>query len=76
MSLIYIALALVVVYLADKAFKAYKSKRLKPKAKRTRNKKGRFVADNPNTSKNEAWVEANHPKKILKKLSRKSKFMT
>jgi len=71
MPLIYITLALVAVYLGDKALKAYKSKRLKPKAKRARNKKGRFVADNPNTSKNEAWIGGKSPKKNPKKVIKK-----
>lgn len=63
MTVIYIILALVALYLVDKALKKLQPTKPQPKAKRARTKKGKFVADNPSTPENEAWVGGKSPKK-------------
>ena len=73
MTVIYIILALVVLYFVDKALKKVKPIEPQPKAKRTRTKKGRFVADDPSTPQNEAWVGGKSPKKkAAKKATKKA----
>ena len=73
MTVIYIILALVVLYFVDKALKKVKPIEPQPKAKRTRTKKGKFVADDPSTPQNEAWVGGKLPKKkAVKKATKKA----
>jgi len=73
MTVIYIILALVVLYFVDKALKKVKPIEPQPKAKRTRTKKGKFVADDPRTPQNEAWVGGKSPKKkAAKKTTKKA----
>ena len=43
------------------------------KPKRARTKKGKYVADNPKTAKNEAWVGGKAPKKKATKKTPKKK---
>ena len=40
-----------------------KSKKSVVEPKRARNKKGHYIADDPNTPENEAWVGGKAPKK-------------
>ena len=73
MTVIYIILALVVLYFVDKALKKVKPIEPQPKAKRTRTKKGKFVSDDPSTPQNEAWVGGKSPKKkATKKATKKA----
>ena len=73
MTVIYIILALVVLYFVDKALKKVKPIEPQPKAKRTRTKKGKFIADDPSTPQNEAWVGGKSPKKkATKKATKKA----
>jgi len=73
MTVIYIILALVVLYFVDKALKKVKPIEPQPKAKRTRTKKGKFIADDPSTPQNEAWVGGKSPKKkAAKKTTKKA----
>ena len=73
MTVIYIILALVVLYFVDKGLKKVKPIEPQPKAKRTRTKKGKFVADDPSTPQNEAWVGGKSPKKkATKKATKKA----
>lgn len=73
MTVIYIILAVVALYLIDKALKKLKPTKPQPKEERARTKKGKFVADNPSTPKNEAWVGGKSPKKkATKKTAKKT----
>ena len=73
MTVIYIILALVVLYFVDKALKKVKPIEPQPKAKRTRTKKGKLIADDPSTPQNEAWVGGKSPKKkAAKKTTKKA----